>query len=173
MRRFESFRNRLSTKIKYFQLSLLTIVTVLSFNLIYLAQAQAATPLSFAISCTASKAAPAFGISYGIIYTNFSSHVYGARSSTSATLAKLTWSFTNAHYQPIAPPGPPLPAQISSKGNINIIGHYTSADSLGTSGTLNFPDFTIKRGTTVNIQAIPDIRNISDPSCTASHLVNW
>ena len=37
---------------------------------------------------------------------------------------------------------------------------------MGTTGTYDFSDFNVSTGTQIRIEGIPDIRNISDPSCS-------
>ncbi len=129
------------------------------------------------MTCTARKFVYANSVIPGAIEVDFSATVRGKVSSDNkrAVFNRIDWSFTNARFIPTAGVPSSIGATVGGHSNVNrkAPGSWYSADNLGQSGTIYVPAFSVANGGQVQIQGVPDIANLPDPSCTAYTTVSW
>lgn len=89
---------------------------------------------------------------------------------TGSTYSFTTTSWTYSKARRVDYDGSVHPRSIGVKNQLRLKApvKWSSPSTLGASGEVNTPNFTIGKGKAVQVQAIPDVTGEKDPSCTAS-----
>jgi len=98
------------------------------------------------------------------VYADVRITLHGQVSGNVYTFTSASWQFTKARTYN----GEVLSFGAQSNLNIKAPIDWKSADTLGASGDLIIKRFYSRKGSTVQVQAIPDVKSNPDPTCTAS-----
>lgn len=127
------------------------------------------------LTCSGSKFVYNGGVPGNITF-DFNATISGTlnSSNSAATFTRINYSFSNVKWT--GEIGWPVKSgSAGSKSNVNVKWPraWNSPDSLGGSGTVFPSPFTVSKGGGVGIEGVPDIKDLPDPSCTATATIDW